>query len=185
MKKKLLAVTLILIMTALVSGCSQMVLTGKTVEMLHTIEDYQVSFLLPSSWKRIPEEKVFDLQCKDGTSFMSVFVYEQSDLARNQTPEQVYEIQKQDIMGKRDRVILEQDFLPMQMDDKMIVRELFTADKNGNRNAYYCSMITFSKEGGPVVFVVFTAQPEDAKGKMQEWTRILKSSKWEPVKQGN
>lgn len=176
----------VLLMVAMILssvGCIQKdKMMDKRVNMLHRIEDYGVSFLLPSNWKEVKDQETFDLQCQDGKGYFSVFVYRKRDLPEGQSARDVYELQKKAFFSQRQEVKQEEDGKTVEEREMTIFSELFTAKRDGHTNYYYCSLVDFTGESDIFCWTLFTSLPEERTERIKEWDKILRSAKWEKKK---
>ncbi len=117
MRKALLLISAVAMLS--MTGCSFM--TGYEVaralrederaeEEVMAVEGYDIQVTLSEEWSR-QEDTPFDLQCvyDDDEAYASFFYYYYIDVADGTTAEDIFDIQNQDIIDKRDNVKIVED----------------------------------------------------------------------------
>lgn len=142
------------------------------------VEKYNINFTFPKDWEKVTKETPYDLQCTNNEAFASVFGYYKIDLTEEQTPLDIFNYQKDNIFSKRENVNTITEQTVNEYGDKKIYSQLYSAEKDGSKNYYYCNLIEFSEESGEFAWVVFTALPSYAEEHIDEWNSILTSADW-------
>jgi len=173
----LIIVALALTMLML-AACAEDAAPDTSSKNVMLIEDYKVSFSFPPDWEPEADQKPYDLQCSNGRSYASIFVYYKTDLADGETPFALFNMQKNDILSKRENVKEEAEEKIYEVNNKRIKSALFSADISGTKNYYYCNLIEFDEASDVFAWVLFTALPSDSAKMMDQWNEIIASAEW-------
>lgn len=143
MKKAMIFLMVVCILWA-AAGCS--VLTpAEPVRKAFLLESYGLQIVADDTFY----EKTggsFDLQLTNDKSYISVMAYRYSDLPEGTTARDVYDIQNQDIFGKRDAVAEIEKTETFSLPQGEAIRGVYTAKRDGNENYYVTYLIDIPEE---------------------------------------
>lgn len=148
-------------------------------QQVMTADGYGIQVTLSGEWSR-QEDTAFDLQCvySDEEAYASFFYYYYIDMLEGTTAEDIFEIQNQDIIDKRDNVKIVEDVSERTSGDKTIRSIVFSAERNGSKNYYYANLVEFGKEADQFAWVLFTSIPSDMEQNRAEYNQILDSMEY-------
>ncbi len=147
------------------------------LEKSFVVKDYNVKISFPQKWRVETKNKnPFDLQCTNGDSFASVFVFYKVDLAEGQTPQDIFHTQNEDLINKRENVKIINEEKTEMIADKQIRTMLFSAEKEGTKNYYYCNLIEFGEASDRFVWILFAAYPSYALANIETMKKIVAST---------
>lgn len=150
---------------------------GENSENTMIIEDYDVSFTFSNDWEKVIAEIPFDLQCTNGDAYASIFTYHKIDLTEEQTPADIFNIQNDDILSRRDNTIKVSEEEMYEFENKLIHSVLYSGEKDGRKNYYYFNLIEF-KDADVFAWVLFSASPSYSLNNIDEWNAIITSANW-------
>ncbi|MDF2541416.1 MAG: hypothetical protein K0S47_1134 [Herbinix sp.] len=176
--RRILYIFIVLVITML-NACNRITSDSENV---YLIEDYDVSFTFPGDWEDTKGE-VFDLQCTDEDAYASIFVYNKIDLSEGQTTEDLFHIQNEDLLGKRENVKLVSEENTYETGNKQIHEVMYSAELDGIKNNYYFNLIEFDEEAEVFAWVLFTSVPLETKINMDTWKKIISSAEYRKSQQ--
>jgi hypothetical protein len=160
---------------ALIASCAPGAKAG--MEKIFPVGNYNIQFAFPSDWKKV-EDTPYDLQCTDNNAYASIFAFAEVDLAKGQTPADIFGKQKDDLVGKRKNVEIIMDEKVEETETSRIRSLLFSGERDGAKNYYYCNLVEFKEEASVFAWVMFTSTPSYAQENMDSWKRIAASAKF-------
>ncbi|MDD5111384.1 MAG: hypothetical protein PHG85_02455 [Candidatus Altiarchaeota archaeon] len=166
-----------MILIILLSGCINEEGNTTPKENIFLIEDYDISFSFPKDWEKVTEDNPFDLQCTNSKSYASVFAYRKIDLGEGQTPLTLFESQNEDLFSKRGNVKVISEKKVSEFENKKIHSVLYSAEKEGVKNYYYCNLIEF-EDADVFAWLLFTAVPSESERYMGVWDAIAASANY-------
>ncbi|MBE5817115.1 MAG: hypothetical protein E7315_05315 [Clostridiales bacterium] len=165
--KKIIAVFLIVISVLCASGC--------TVLQDYTAKGYDnVSIKCKSTWTNVTEGTPYDLQLTDKSSYFSIMAYRLIDLADGQTPRDIYAAHNEWIKESRDNCTTVENEVTRKSGDNIIVKTLFSAEKNSNKN-YYDSYLITNEKSDTFLWVLITTLPSMYQNNVGEYTSMIES----------
>lgn len=174
--KRLFFIISILGTIILLNGCIKRVNSTEDIQLFE-VKGYDIIFSMPGNWREnICANEEIDMQCNDGNSYMITFAYNKTDLAKNQVPKDIYDFHTNDIMTKRDNIVIDNKENMRKIGGKTIISNFFTGEINGNKNCYYINLVDFGEKSDKFVCVLFTAKPSYGEKKIKEWDKILEDS---------
>lgn len=185
MKKRCVA---IILMTALlISGCGPYQAirqTGEesvqeTTEQTYEVEPYDICFTLPDGWEKVTGETPYDMQfSKDERYYMSVFAYKSIDLGEGVTSQDIYEMQKEELINLRDNMKPVAEKKNMETEDKYVYTELYSGEKDHLKNYYYCCLVEFKAPRDGFAWVLFSGVPTWVDNDLEELDQILLAAEY-------
>ncbi|MDO5574208.1 MAG: hypothetical protein Q4G60_09570, partial [bacterium] len=172
---KMIAELLIIAIVLTMSGCSLLdagrviqaltdAETGKQEDQVMAVDGYDILVMPGSDWEQRTDEDIpYDLQCiyKNNEAYASFFYYFYIDMSDGTSAEDVFEMQTDDIMGKRDHVKVVEDVSERENNGKTIRSILFEGEKDGYKNYYYANLVEFGEAADQFAWVMFTSMPSD------------------------
>jgi len=137
-----------------------------------------IGFTFPEIWEPSEDMGPFDLRCFNGSAYFNTFLYYPIDLSKGQAPYEIYQLQTDDLLSRRDNVEKIGDEKQFDLKDKHITLQMYSAEKEGIKNYYYSTLVEFKEEDSPFLWVLFTSVPSYALEHQQEWEEILKSGEF-------
>lgn len=178
--RKLFAVFAVLILSStMLTGC----LPLEILEVLQeeadavkefVIEDYGVTITTPGEWDEV-EDTDFDIQLRNDLTHFSVYAYHSIDLAKDQTPESIYEWQNEDLFSKRENVEIVEEPITYSSNGKTIIRTLYSAEKEGTKFYYSSSLVTFDDNEDVFAWVLVSAIPSEMIQNRDEYIEMIDS----------
>lgn len=158
--KKAIAVLLTLCVLFGAVGCSipeGMKSVIKPTEKDFTIDSYDLRITADSSFREDTGGS-FDLQITNDDAYVSVMAYKYMDLPEGTTPQDVYEIQNEDIFSKRTAVKVVEDTKEEKVDQRTVTYAVHSAERDGTKN-YYATYLVDCPEQEICAWVLVTAMP--------------------------
>lgn len=138
------------------------------------IEGYGIEMEFPSDWDDITNGTQFDLKCTNKNCYFGAFVYYDIDLAKEQTPYDIFEIQNDDLLSRRENIeFIGDDFI--EVNGKSIHSMHYYGESDGKKNHYYFNLVEFENKSDKFVWILFTGYPSVAQKQMEEWSKIIYS----------
>ena len=136
--------------------------------------DYNIRFHLPEDWREKPIE-TWDLHYTNGNSWFNVYIYSYIDLAKDQTPMDMFEYHNKNLAEPRDNFqeVVDKDI--KLLNNEFVSSKLFSGEADGMKNWYYCALVDFG-EGEDFAWVLFTATPSYLKSHIEMYNDILYSA---------
>ena len=100
----------------------------------------------------------FDLQITNDNTYISIMAYDYIDLPQNITPQDVYDMQNEDIFSRRDAVTVVDEAKTQTLPQGTVVYGVHSAEKDGVKN-YYASYLIDLSEKETFAWVLITAAP--------------------------
>ena len=134
---------------------------------------YDIYFTFSDEWEKT-EESAFDLQMtREEMYYCSIFGFKDIDLSNGMTPEDIFELQKNDLIEKRDFVELIRKEPVWEDEHKKVYRELYSGEFDEGKNYYYCCLIDFKEPGEGFAWVLFSGVPSWIENDIEELDQIL------------
>lgn len=163
--KKRLSLGFLVLMLLFTTGCSRILKTtidtmvnDKSQEKVFVIEDYNLELTATNEWEET-SGTAFDLKITDDNSYISVMSYFSIDLAKEDTPQSIYQLQNEDIFSKRDNVEVIEELSTTEVNGKIMETMLYSAERDGARNYYYSTLVTFRETEDVFAWVIITGTP--------------------------
>ncbi len=137
-------------------------------------EGYHIRFYLPGDWDEEPVES-WDLHYSNGDAWFNAFTYKYLDLAQDETPLDFFEELNGFIAQTRDHVQEVMDEEVELLNNEFVTSKLFSGEKDGHKNWYYCALVDFGK-GKDFAVVMFTSTPSYMLRDMDMFNEILSSA---------
>ena len=142
------------------TGCSALREAKSLLEPTETV------FSIPNCSLQITadstfEEKTggsFDLQIKNDESYISVMAFHYIDLPENVTPWDIFEIQNEELFGKRTAVTVLEEATTLVLSNRTVTKALHSAEKDGVKN-YYATHLVDIPDAEICAWVLVTAMP--------------------------
>ena len=158
--KKVFVIFLMACMLFSAAGCS--VLNDadsllKPTEAVFTIDRYHLQITADSTF----QEKTggsYDLQITNGSTYISIMAYKYIDLPENLTPQNVYDMQNEDLFSKRTAVTTIEEAKTQALSQRTITHALYSAEKDGVKN-YYASYLVDLPDKETFAWVLISAMP--------------------------
>lgn len=170
---KQMIILLMVLTMVMITGCTSNL--KKNEEKNFVIEDYNISFSFPEKWDKVTDTQ-FDLQCTNGNSYASIFVFDKIDLAEGQTPLDVYYAQNDDIMSKRENVKIVSEEKVNDVENKQIRSIMYSGENEGLKNYYYSNLIEFEENDDVFAWILFTAMPSYVESNIEMYDSITASA---------
>lgn len=158
--KKTVLFTLALCLLLSVTGCSLPEMPGaatEPAEKVFTVDTYQLQLTADSSFQENTAGS-FDLQITNGQCYISIMAYSYIDLPQDTTPADVYEMQNQDLFGKREHVTAVEDTVTQAPSGALVSYGLYSAERDGTKN-YYATYLMDFPDGETFAWVLVTSAP--------------------------
>lgn len=169
----------IILLVSLLSGCSLLTedVTKKEVpEKVFTIEKYNVSITVPSTFEKITEETEWDIQLSDNNIYLSTMVYNYEEIPESTSKDEVFEIQNQKILSERSNVETIIPETSYYYDDKKIYHTRLSAVSEVGKN-YYDSFLVDMYDDEMIAWVLVTGTPEVIEQQTEQIKNYVKSLK--------
>lgn len=141
---------------------------------IFNVVPYDMRFTFSDDWEDATGDSPYDLQMKrDDRYYCSIFGFKDIDLPNGMVPEDVFELQKEDLLGNRDFVELIREEPAWEDENKKIYRELYSGEFEGGKYYYYCCLIDFKEPAEGLAWVVFSGIPSWIENDMEEIDQIL------------
>ena len=150
---------------------------GVEKKQVFQVIPYDMRFTFSDDWEETTDHSQFDLQMKRGNRYYcSIFGFKDIDLANDMTPEDIYELQKEDLLGKRDFTELVREEPVWEDESRKIYRELYSGELDGIKYYYYCCLVDFKEPAQGLAWVVFSGVPSWVENDVEELDQILMSA---------
>lgn len=149
--KKLTLLLLIVCMLFSAAGCSALNDVADLIsptEEVFSIEGYRLQITADSTFKTNTGGN-FDLQITNGKAYISIMAYKYIDLPEDTTPQDVYDVQNEDLFSKRTNVTAIEE---------SETQALHSAEKDGVKN-YYATYLIDLPDAETFAWVLVTATP--------------------------
>lgn len=156
--KKILAVLLAVCILFTAGGCFDLGnIYSQPERKLFYLESYQLQILADETFREDTGGS-FDLQLTNDKSYISIMAYRYAELPEGTTARDVYDIQNQDIFGKRDAVTTVKETETATLPQGTLIHGVFTAEKDGSMN-YYITYLVDLPAQETLAWVLVTAVP--------------------------
>lgn len=157
MKRLFLAVAVLSLL-----GCAQGSAESDTVQFLMA-KNGPVEVQLPRGWKAGQDDNPFDLQCfsKDESMMTAVFLFLQLDLAEDLEPEDLLDLQIEDLASKRTNFKLLEERQTVSLENKTLTSAVYSGEKGPSRYHYRFTLIEFADHPEYIPVVIQTGIPSD------------------------
>ena len=158
--KKVIVFLLLTCILFSAAGCSVLEKADsllKPTDVVFAIDSYQLQITADSSFQEKTSGS-FDLQITNGSSYISIMAYRYMDLPDSVTPLDVYDMQNEDLLGKRTAVAVMEETKTETVSRHTVTQTLYSAEKDGVKNYYASYLIDFSEEE-TLAWVLVSATP--------------------------
>lgn len=177
-KNKVIIIIIILLSMIMLMSCinHQSLLNEKKV---FQVDDYNFKLSFPNNWTKVDKKTPYDLQCTNGKSYASIFLYYKSDLGEEQTPLDIYNFHKNDVLNKRKNAKIISKEIVTEIENKKVRSVLYSAEKDSFKNYYYFNLIEFKEADADIfAFIIFNAIPSYFENNTDLWKTIISSAEW-------
>lgn len=128
-----------------VAGCSvpnDTISTSAPTEVVFTLDTYGLQITADNTF----HEKTggsFDLQITNDRTYISIMAYQYIDLPSELAPQDVYDMQNEELFSKRDNVTVIEEPNTQSYPQYTMTKGLFSAEKDGVKNHYISYLIDF------------------------------------------
>lgn len=129
----------------------------KPEETVFNIDTYHLKLTADSTFSENTGGS-FDLQITNGHAYVSVMAYHYIDLPTGVTPQDVLEMQNEDLFSKREHVTTIEETKTESNAQQTITHGLYSAERDGVKN-YYASYLVDLPEAEVFAWVLVTAVP--------------------------
>lgn len=173
--KRIISFFLAVILTASVSGCGRLVnMTVKDEEAFFQVPMYEVGITAPGYFEKVESSGGWDMQLFDGSVYVSLMVYNYSDLAEGTSPKDVYDFQNEDIFSRRENVAVIIEEKGEILNGAVFVGTRYTGEQDGFKN-YYDSYLVDMEEHSVFAWVLVTGTPSVIENRTEELKEIVYS----------
>lgn len=151
--KKSIAALVIACLLLCTAGCSIL----KPAEKVFTVDTYGLQITADSSFQE-NTGGAFDLQITNDNAYISIMAYRYIDLPEGCAPADVFKTQNDDLLGKRDGVVLIQPEQTQTVAQRQVTQALYSGERNGVKN-YYATYLVDIPEAETCAWVLVTAAP--------------------------
>lgn len=158
--KKIIGILLTLCLLFALCGCNALERATSALqpkEAVFAVNGYPLQLTADTTFQEKTGSS-FDLQITNDRCYISVMAYQYSDLPQDVTPQDVYTIQNEDLLGKRDNVTALEAIKTQTLPGCNISYEMFSAEKDGVENHYATYLMDFP-DSRICAWVVITATP--------------------------
>lgn len=141
----------IVVAILMIAGCT---LVERGESQFFTTTDGLVEFQFPDGWFTSKKNNPYELQCfsKDRQMTTGVFVFARVDLAKNTTPEEILDLQIEDLSTKRQGFKILEDKQTVQIEKKTLTTIVYSGETDIAKYYYRFTLVEFTKS--PEIFVV-------------------------------
>ena len=158
--KKAILVFLAVCMLCSLAGCSELhnlESPFQPTETVFSIDSYRLQITADSTFRE-NTGGAFDLQITNGKAYVSIMAYQYMDLPEGVTPQDVYEVQNEDLFSKRTAVAVVEDTKTQTLSQKELTYAMYSAEKDGTKNYYATYLVDIPLEK-TFAWVLVTATP--------------------------
>jgi len=159
--KKILALFYTVCLLLAATGCSAVYridFAANTKDTVFSIKDYGLQITADGSF-HLTDADNFDLQITNKDAYISIYAYKYTDLPYGLTPNDIYDMQNEDIFSKRTNVTVIDEVKSQSSEAVTITYEVYSAQKNGNENYYATYLVDFPHDK-TFAWVLVSATPE-------------------------
>ncbi len=189
---KLITITLSAVILLSLTGCSfaegyriaHAMMEADSSDMedqVMAVDGYDIQVTPGSDWEQRTDEDIpYDLQCiyRGDEAYASFFYYYYIDMSDGTSVEDVFEMQTDDIMEKRDHVKVVEDASERENNGKTIRSVLFEGEKDGYKNYYYANLVEFGEAADQFAWVMFTSMPSDMEKNRAAFDALIDSMEY-------
>ena len=160
MIKKVIVVLLAACMLFSAVGCSVLNETAsvlKPTEAIFSIDNYYLQITADSTFQENTGGS-FDLQITNDHAYISIMAYKYIDLPEDLTPQDVYDMQNEDLFSRRTAVTVLEEAKTQSQAKQVVTQALYSAEKDGVKNYYATYLIDLADEE-TFAWVLVTAMP--------------------------
>ena len=126
-------------------------------ELVFPIELYHLQLTADTTFYQT-DGGSFDLQITNDKAYISVMAYKYMDISEDLTPLDVYEMQNEDLFGKREAVSVVEEKKTQTLSSGEMTRAIYSAERDGIKNYYATYLIDFPNDE-VFAWVLVTAMP--------------------------
>ncbi|NLE31388.1 hypothetical protein GX618_03915 [Candidatus Dojkabacteria bacterium] len=166
----------IIALVVLMGACGKTA-AGDEQGKVFVVSGYDIEITCPSGWKQIDTPN-FDLKCinRNDTVNMNVFAFMQEELGEDYSAESLFTDQNQDLIAKRDNVMVLEEETVTESEGRVLYSTLFSADRDGSTNIYYINQVYFPNSGH-IAYILFNGIPSEIKRNRDTLDKILMTVK--------
>ncbi|MHC1747227.1 MAG: DUF2628 domain-containing protein [Cellulosilyticaceae bacterium] len=129
---------------------------------LKTFKTNDLTFSFPNDWKLNEDENPYELECisQSGNLVTGIFVYEKIDFAKNTIPEDILDLQIDEIQLMSKNIKFIEKIKDEVIGDKRIKTVIYSSEEDGMKYYYILSLVEF-KEFEKFTIIVQTCMPSD------------------------
>jgi len=141
-------------------GCKPAIKPIRTVKAI--TQTTPIEFTFPEDWIPNPDEHPFDLQWQDKQLHMTtgVFAMHKEDIPDGSSVPGLYELQIDDLRGKRDNFTTVKAAQVQERDGKKLTTTVFQGEKGGEKYYYRFTLIEFLRNDSKFAIVMQNSFPE-------------------------
>lgn len=156
------AIVLLLVVCVLYSaaGCSALntiISSTEPAEKVFLLDSYHLMITADDTFY----EKTggsFDLQITNDNTYISIMAYNYIDLPQDTTPQDVYDVQNEEVFSKREAVAVVEEVKTQSLPQGEVVYAVYSAERDGVKN-YYATYLVDLPENETFAWVLVTAVP--------------------------
>lgn len=163
MMKKLLAIMLSLSLCISLSACKDGMssyIASQEASEIFRVGDYPILITTPNGWTKEDDMGSFDLQCRSPKRdmYLSVYGYYGIDLAEEQTTQELFELQINEILSLRDNVTEIEPATSTEGDERTLYSSYYSGEQDGCKYYYRFYFIRF-KTTDDMAWISFNGMP--------------------------
>lgn len=172
--KKVIVLLLAVCLLISATGCSALndvaaILSPK--EAVFTVDDFNLQITANTSFHQSTAGD-WDLQITNNQSYISVMAFRYGDLPSGKTPLDIYDMQNEDLFGKRTNVSVIEKATTQNLPQYELTQSLYSAERDGTKNYYGSYLIDFP-EDETLAWVLITATPSYFEGSRESLHNIV------------
>lgn len=159
MEKRILVFFLAVFLLLSAAGCSMPENVSPVVptETVFSVENYPLQITADSTFRENTGGS-FDLQITNDRCYVSIMAYAYIDLPSDTTPLDVFTLQNQEILNRREAVTLIEEAATQTTARYLLTQALYSAEKDGTKNYYATYLLDFPQDQ-VFAWVLVTAAP--------------------------
>lgn len=161
--KKIFAIVFMLLQCVTLSACIGGV-TGDAASYdtseVFQVGDYPILITTPNGWEEEADPGNLDLQCISPKHdvYISAYGYSALDLAEEQTAKELFELQTAELFSARDNAAEMEPISMTEDEEKVLYRNLYSAERDDVKNYYQLFFIHF-KNTGDMAWIMINGMP--------------------------
>lgn len=164
------------------SGQEDAILTSnETINLNQSVElgEYGIQFRLPGGWNQ-QEASALDVYYKEPKeqAGFAVFVYKKDGLMEGYTEEEMFELQNEAVLEKRDSVEQVGEVENITLEDIQVMKKTYHTSTDGNNNIYYLYWISFRDNADLYAWVAINGVSEYMEKNENLMDEIAFSARW-------